>query len=270
MGSPWDADLVKNLFLIAVATAISAQASPGAAQASPPVIKVGVMDDPCGALPRPAAGTPDDRRQIELRLADFFNLCRYRAANQALPPPSSTRIIFMGDSITEGWKEGRPGFFQGDRIDRGISGQTSAQMLGRFYADVIALRPATVHILAGTNDIAGNGGPTSLEAIQNNIRGMVELAHAHRIKVILGTVPPAARFNWRPEVDPIPSIRALNVWIRDYARSHGISLVDYFALLDDGHHGLAKSDSADGVHPTAAGYAKMETALEGSLGGRKH
>lgn len=261
---------MKNLFLIAVATAFSALASSGAAQEPRPVAKVGVMDDPCGALPRPAAGTPDDRRQIELRLADIFNLCRYRAANQALSPPSSTRIIFMGDSITEGWKESRARFFRRDRIDRGISGQTSAQMLGRFYADVIALRPATVHILAGTNDIAGNGGPTNLEAIRNNIRSMVELAQAHRIKVILGTVLPAARFDWRPEVDPVPSIRALNAWIREYARSRGITLVDYYAVLDDGHHGLAKSDSADGVHPTAAGYAKMEVALESKLGRRKH
>jgi acyl-CoA thioesterase-1 len=261
---------VKNLFLIAAATAFSALASSAAAQEPRPAPKVGVMDDPCGALPRPAAGTPDDRRQIKLRLADMFNLCRYRAANQALPPPSSTRIVFMGDSITEGWKDSRPKFFQGDRIDRGISGQTSAQMLGRFYADVIALRPATVHILAGTNDIAGNGGPTSLEAIQNNIRSMVELAQAHRIKVILGTVLPAARFDWRPEVDPVPSIGALNAWIRNYARSRGITLVDYYAVLDDGRHGLAKSDSADGVHPTAAGYAKMEAALESKLGPRKH
>jgi acyl-CoA thioesterase-1 len=262
---------VKSLFLIAATTAISVHASPGAAQPSPPVIKVGIMDDPCGALPpQPAAGTADDKRQIELRMADFFNLCRYRAANQALPPPSSTRVIFMGDSITEGWKESRPGFFQGDRIDRGISGQTSAQMLGRFYADVIALRPSVVHILVGTNDIAGNGGPTSLEAIRNNIRSMVELAQAHRIRVVLGTVPPAVRFDWRPEIEPVPSIRALNSWIRGYARSRGISLVDYYAVLDDGHHGLAKNDSADGVHPTAAGYAKMEAALEGNLGPRKH
>lgn len=167
----------------------------------------------------------------------------------------------MGDSITEGWKESRPEFFRGDRVDRGISGQTTSQMLGRFYADVIALHPAAVHILAGTNDIAGNGGPTTLDGIENNIRSMVELAQAHRIKVVLGTVLPAARYSWRPDIDPVPSIRALNVWIRSYARSHGITLVDYYALLDDGHHGLAVSDSGDGVHPTPAGYAKMEAAL---------
>ena len=114
LGSSWDAGLVKSLLLIAAATVISVHASPGAAQPAPPMTKVGVMHDPCRALPpQPAAGTADDKRQIELRLADFFNLCRYRAANQALPPSSSTRIIFMGDSITEGWKESRPAFFQG-------------------------------------------------------------------------------------------------------------------------------------------------------------
>jgi acyl-CoA thioesterase-1 len=171
----------------------------------------------------------------------------------------------MGDSITEGWQQSRPEFFSGDRIDRGISGQTTSQMLGRFYADVIALHPAVVHILAGTNDIAGNGGPTSLDAIENNIRSMVELAQAHRIKVVLGTVLPAAQYSWRPDIDPVPSILALNVWIRSYARSRGVTLVDYYALLDDGQNGLARSNSKDGVHPTPAGYAKMEAALTARL-----
>jgi lysophospholipase L1-like esterase len=248
--------LVKKIFAIAAATANLIHASSIAAQSAPLAVNAGITDDPCG--------------QIQRDLADFFNLCRYHAANQSLPKPSSTRIIFMGDSITEGWKESRPEFFRGDRIDRGISGQTTSQMLGRFYADVIALHPAVVHILAGTNDIAGNGGPTSLDAIENNIRSMVELAQAHRIKVLLGTVLPAARYSWRPNIDPVPSILALNVWIRSYARSRGVTLVDYYALLDDGQHALARSDSKDGVHPTPAGYAKMEAALDARLNrGRK-
>jgi acyl-CoA thioesterase-1 len=242
---------VKKPLLIAVATAVLIHPSSIAAQSAPLAANVGVTDDPCG----------QNRRDS----TDFFNLCRYRAANQSLPTHSSTRIVFMGDSITEGWKESRPEFFRGDRVDRGISGQTTSQMLGRFYADVIALHPAVVHILAGTNDIAGNGGPTTLDGIENNIRSMVELAQAHRIKVVLGTVLPAARYDWRPEIDPVPSIRALNVWIRSYAQSRGITLVDYYALLDDGHHGLALSDSGDGVHPTPAGYAKMEAALSAKL-----
>jgi acyl-CoA thioesterase-1 len=174
----------------------------------------------------------------------------------------------MGDSITEGWKESRPEFFRGDRIDRGISGQTTSQMLGRFYADVIALRPAVVHILAGTNDIAGNGGATTLKDIENNIRSMVELAQAHRIRVILGTVLPAARYPWRSEIDPVSPVAALNMWIRSYAKLQGIRLVDYYSALDDGHHGLAPGDSGDGVHPSPAGYAKMEAALTAKLRGR--
>jgi len=239
-----------------VAAAILIHASASAAPPAPLAMRVGITDDPCAQTQRDSAG--------------YFNLCRYRAANRSLPEPSSSRIVFMGDSITEGWQASRPEFFKGDRVDRGISGQTSAQMLGRFYADVIALRPAVVHILAGTNDIAGNGGPITLDAIENNIRSMVELAQAHRIKVVIGTVLPAARYNWRPEIDPVPSIQALNVWIRSYARSHGITLVDYYAVLDDGHHALAAADSGDGVHPSPAGFAKMEAALTASLDrGRK-
>jgi len=138
-------------------------------------------------------------------------------------------------------------------------------MLGRFYADVIALHPATVHILAGTNDIAGNGGPTTLTNIKNNIRSMVELAQAHRIKVVLGTVLPATRFSWRPDIEPVVPIGALNDWIRRYSKSRGIFLVDYYSVLDDGHHGLAPGDSADGVHPTPAGYARMEAVLTAKL-----
>ena len=246
---------MKKIYLIPAATAALIHTPLDAAPSAPAVANVGIMDDPCA--------------QAQRNATDYFNLCRYRAANRSLPKPSSNRIVFMGDSITEGWQASRPQFFKGDRVDRGISGQTTSQMLGRFYADVIALRPAVVHILAGTNDIAGNGGPTTLDAIEKNIRSMVELAQAHRIKVVIGTVLPAARFNWRPEIDPVPSIRALNAWIRSYARSRGITLVDYYAVLDDGHHGLASTDSGDGVHPSPAGFAKMEAALTAGLDRRR-
>ena len=242
---------MKSLFfLAAIATLVTTSAI--AAEPASPAFNVGVTDNPC--------------QQKHDESADYFNLCRYRAANQSLHRPTSSRIVFMGDSITQGWQASRPQFFRGDRVDRGISGQTTSQMLGRFYADVISLHPAVVHILGGTNDIAGNGGATTLESIENNIRSMVELAQAHRIKVVLGTVLPAARFSWRPELDPVAAIRNLNLWIKNYARSRGLILVDYYAVLDDGHHALAVSDSADGVHPNPAGYAKMEIALMARLG----
>jgi acyl-CoA thioesterase-1 len=237
---------VKKLFFVsAIASLVTTSAN--AAEPASPTIKVGITDNPC--------------EQKNDESADYFNLCRYRAANKSLPKPTSGRIVFMGDSITQGWQESRPVFFRGERVDRGISGQTTSQMLGRFYADVISLHPTVVHILGGTNDIAGNGGATTLDNIENNIRGMVELAQAHRIKVVLGTILPAARFSWRPEIDPVAAIRNLNIWIKYYARSRGLILVDYYAVLDDGHHALAASDSGDGVHPNPAGYAKMEIAL---------
>jgi acyl-CoA thioesterase I len=283
--------MIKLLLVAALASGAWLWAAPAWAQPQAPAA-VGIVADPCREVPgmpssvseflalrakaretgapMPTA-SPDDAAaymawQKQLLLVDFPNLCRYADANKALPPPSPARIVFMGDSITEAWKDLRPGFFAGDRIDRGISGQTSPQMLGRFMQDVISLRPAIVHILAGTNDVAGNTGPTSLEAVQNNIRAMAELAEAHGIHVVLGTVLPARQYRGRPEIDPVSSIAALNDWIRRYAREHRIAVVDYYTVMDDGQHGLSAADSSDGVHPTDAGYAKMEAALERVLG----
>jgi acyl-CoA thioesterase I len=250
-------------------------------------MQVGMTADPCASAPTPpgfaleliaamkAPEKPNQPRpalsadqvaqlkawQEQKLLADYPDLCRYESANAALPPSTSSRIVLMGDSITEGWSGASPSFFTGDRINRGISGQTTGQMLGRFQADVIALHPVTVHILAGTNDLAGNTGTTNIARIANNIRSMVDLARAHRIKVVLATVLPVAKYNWRPEIDAVASVRALNEWIRGYARSEKIVLVDYFAALDNGNSGLSLEDSRDGVHPTATGYAKMEAAL---------
>lgn len=256
------------------------------------VMRVGILDDPCIALP-PAPSEVTDymkrmllakaggeappppsaegleiytRWQEKLKLADHAGLCRYRAANAALPAAGPNRILFMGDSITENWIRERPDFFaRGERVDRGIGGQTSEQMLARFQADVVALKPSVVHILAGTNDIAGNGGPTILSAIADNIRAMVQLARANGIAVVLGTLPPARRFDWRPEIEPRPHITALNDWIRHYAGSEGLTIADYHALLDDGEGGLTSADAADGVHPTAVAYARMEAVTEKAL-----
>lgn len=238
----------------AMAVAAALFPVPALAQSS-----VGIQTDPCLVQPAPPPA-----------MGDFANLCRYAAANGTLAPATSHRIVFFGDSITQGWQEVRPDFFAGDRVDRGISGQTTAQMIGRFQADVIALKPRVVHILAGTNDIAGNTGATSLSRIEDNLRAMVDMARAHRITVVLGTLLPARRYGWRPEIDPVPGIAALNAWIRAYGRENGIAVVDYFTLLDDGQSGLSSADSGDGVHPNSAAYTKMEAALTPVLNAAAH
>jgi lysophospholipase L1-like esterase len=191
--------------------------------------------------------------------------CVYRNANLALPPATHDRIVFFGDSITRNWQADRD-FFGGDRIGRGISGQTTTQMRARFAADVIALHPRIVHIMGGTNDIAGNGGPVTLEMIEANLRAMAEKARAHGIRVIFGAVLPAARFPWRPDIDPKPRIRALNGWLRTYARRHKGVYADYHGALDDGHESLSREISTDGVHPNAAGYALMRPVAEAAIG----
>jgi len=259
---------------------------------------VGILADPCAALPAmppvvadylaryarakaanqpPPPVTADgmaiyQRWQDALLVNDFPGLCRYRADNQALPPATPERVVFFGDSITELWQREAPGFFTADRIDRGISGQTTTQMLARFRADVIDLKPRLVHIMAGTNDIAGNTGPTTLAAIEGNIRSMVELARAHGIAVVLASVPPATRFGWRPAIAPRESIHALNAWLADYARREKLAYVDYHIALEDKNHAFRAEWSGDGVHPNAAGYAVMrgivERALAGALGRR--
>ena len=243
----------------------------------PPAATVGIVDNPCGALLPPPetpalAGPkrpllPQSRAALaaaskaweEQRLAfDFGGLCHYREANAKLQAATAHRVVFMGDSITQGWIDADPGLFTDDVLDRGVSGQTTPQMLVRFRQDVIDLHPAVVHILAATNDIAGNTGPTSLQNIENNIQTMVELAQAHHIHVILATLTPAAKYPWRPSVESVESIRALNDWIKTYAKQNGLSYVDYFTALDDGHRGFIAKLSIDGVHPNAQGYAVMD------------
>ena len=190
--------------------------------------------------------------------ADWAGLCRYRRDNDAIVASGkSPKAVFFGDSITENWVMGDPGLFGADVVGRGIGGQTTAQMLVRFRSDVIDLRPRVVQILAGTNDIAGNRGPTSERDYQNNIMAMVELARAHRIRVVLASIPPAARFFWRPEVTPGPQIARLNAWLRDYARRERLTFIDYHAMLAGPEGGMRPGLSLDGVHPNRDGYALM-------------
>ncbi len=188
---------------------------------------------------------------------DWANMCKYAAANAAQRQAGRPVAVFMGDSITENWIHADPAFFASGFIDRGISGQTSSQMLVRFMADVVALRPGVVHIMAGTNDIAGNTGPITDEAIEDNISAMADLAAANGIRVVLASIPPASAFPWAPTIVPGPRIRALNQWLRQFAAQRGIGYVDYYPLLADPDGGLRADYSGDGVHPGQAGYAVM-------------
>lgn len=198
---------------------------------------------------------------------DWPYLARYREANAALVPnPKHPRIVFMGDSITELWANTDPDFFTSERIGRGISGQTTPQMLGRFRQDVIDLHPAVVQILAGTNDIAGNTGPMTADETKSNIRSMVELAHAHGIRVILASIPPADQFPWKPGLETAHKIVAMNAWLKDYAARSGCVYADYWSALKQAN-GLGMRDglSSDHVHPTKAGYAVMIPVAEAAI-----
>ena len=176
----------------------------------------------------------------------------------------------MGDSITDFWATVDPAFFaRADFIDRGISGQTTLQMLLRFRQDVIALKPAVVHILAGTNDIAGNTGPMDLPGIEANIASMIDLARANGIQVVIGSVLPAKDFGWRPGTDPGPKIVALNQWLKRYAVARHLIYADYYAALTDGALGMRSDVTSDGVHPLLPGYLIMDplanTAIDAAL-----
>lgn len=194
-------------------------------------------------------------------LTDWADLGHYRDDNfrvRALPA-SARRVVFLGDSITREWPIFDPEFFAANGfICRGISGQTTPQMLVRLRQDVISLAPQAMHLLAGTNDIAENTGPYDPRATTNNIMSMAELAKLHGIRVILAAIPPTVEFGWRPGREPVPKIRALNDWIRRYAASAGLAYADYTAILDNGAGAMKPGLSYDGVHPSKAGYLAME------------
>jgi lysophospholipase L1-like esterase len=173
----------------------------------------------------------------------------------------------MGDSITQGWKiEGPDGYFPGKPyINRGISGQTTPQMLVRFRQDVIDLKPRAVVILAGINDIAGNTGPETLEQIEDNLASMAELAATNHIRVVMCSVMPAFDFPWRPGMTPAPKVVELNEWIKSYAAENRHVYVDYHSAMKDERDGLPAALSHDGVHPLPAGYAVMTPLVEAGI-----
>jgi lysophospholipase L1-like esterase len=211
------------------------------------------------------------------QLHDWSNLARYREDNAHLTPPANgeKRVVFMGDSITDAWAQPRfGGFFPGKPyVDRGISGQTTPQMLIRFRPDVIALQPKVVVILAGTNDIAGNTGPMTVEEIEGNLQSMAELAKANGIRVVMASVMPVSDYGHdnagRPlnmtKGRPPASILVLNAWIKKYVEEHHEIYLDYFAAMVDAK-GLLKSDlSDDGLHPNLAGYQVMAPLAEAAI-----
>lgn len=200
---------------------------------------------------------------------DWPDLQRYQQADKELKPPTQgeNRVVFMGDSITDAWGR-NPGttFFPGKPyINRGISGQTTPQMLVRFRQDVVDLQPKVVVILAGTNDIAQNTGPMTQQDTENNLMSMADIARQNDIRVVFASVTPARAFPWRPSINPVEKILALNQWIKQYAASKGYVYLDYYSALVGDDHGMKPGLSIDGVHPTNAGYEIMAPLAEKAI-----
>ena len=205
---------------------------------------------------------------LELNAQDWPNLERFRAENATLSKPAEgeNRVVFMGNSITQGWVEKRADFFKNNPyVNRGISGQTTPQMLIRFRQDVIALQPKVVVILAGTNDIAGNTGPSTLEMIEDNLASMAELANANGIKVILSSVLPVLDYPWKKGLEPAEKIVTLNTWMKAYCEKKGFIYLDYFTSMADERHGMKAELSYDGVHANVAGYKIMEPLVQAAI-----
>jgi acyl-CoA thioesterase I len=239
----------------------SSQAGTPAGQAQP------AASTPQGAAPStPVSGHPDNeywRAHNQALAVDFGQLQHYKDANAALKP-GEARVVFFGASIVERWKleESFPGK---PYVNRGIGGQTTPQMLVRFRQDVIDLEPEVVVILGGTNDIAGNTGPMTLEETENNLASMAELARANGIGVVLCSLPPAFELPWAPGVEPAPKIVKLNAWMKAYAERKGDVYVDFYPALKDERGGLPATLSQDGVHPLPAGYAIMAPLAEAGI-----
>ncbi|MGB2626822.1 MAG: SGNH/GDSL hydrolase family protein [Candidatus Acidiferrum sp.] len=219
--------------------------------------------------------TPYQKSLLERTYNDWAYLAKYRDADKALSAPiaGEARVVFMGDSITEGWgQSGQPAppdrseFFPGKPyVNRGISGQTTPQMLVRFRQDVVALQPKAVVILAGINDIAENTGKTTLEAIEDNFASMSEIARANGIRVILCSTLPASAFPWHPGLEPAPQVKALNAWLKEYAAKNDLTYVDYYTPMANPEGGLKAELGHDGVHPNKAGYGVMAPLAEAGI-----
>jgi lysophospholipase L1-like esterase len=229
---------------------------------------------PAPATAPAASATPapvDTAKQIatmQKKLEDWAQLSRYRDANATLPPAANgeKRIVFYGDSITDAWARKPEEFFPGKSyVGRGISGQTTPQMLVRFQQDVVHLKPAVVVILAGTNDIAGNTGPSTPEMIEDNFASMIAIAKANNIRVVVSSILPADHYSWSPHVQPAEQIRQMNVRLKDLCQREGLVYLDYYSAMANANGGLDPDLAKDGVHPTAKGYAIMSPLAEKAI-----
>lgn len=200
---------------------------------------------------------------------DWANINYYKEANRELlkQPNHERKVVFMGDSITENWGELKPDFFSKDNfINRGISSQTSSQMLIRFRSDAIDLQPSLIIILAGTNDIAGNTGPTTVQMVADNIISMSELAISNNIKSIISSILPVYNYNWSPVAEPIEKIIRLNQILKEYSVDNNLMYLDYYASMVDERPGLKKEFSQDEVHPNKVAYEVMSTLALDAIG----
>jgi len=258
-----------------IASTASAQTPPPAAP--PPQPAVAQAAQPALPSCQELAAAVQAVVRNDARLRDWADLGRYRESNRSVgaPAPGETRVVFIGDSITDAWQQPRfGGFFPGKPYaDRGISGQTTPQMLLRFRPDVIALAPKAVVILAGTNDIAGNTGPMTDEQIEGNLASMAELAKANGIRVVFSSILPVSEYHVRPGDTnppqttrrPMARITALNAWMREFAAANGHVYLDYFSATTDAKGLLRTELSEDDLHPNAAGYAIMAPLAEAAI-----
>ena len=205
---------------------------------------------------------------INMHAQDWAQMEHFEQANAALKPPAEKedRVVFMGNSITIGWLEHHPEFFEGKPyVNRGIGGQTTPQMLVRFRQDVVNLNPKVVVILAGTNDIAGNTGPMTLEETMDNLKSMAEIAISNDVKVVLSSVLPAYDYPWRKGLKPNEKIPALNEMIKAYVKENNLVYLDYFSAMTNGNNGLKENLGYDGVHPNTEGYKVMAPLAEKAI-----
>lgn len=228
------------------------------------------MLKPGAKMPPMPPGGDEKMREYQKKHAedltrDFADLCHYKTDNATVMKGARPTAVFMGDSITEAWNVGDAPLFTHGVVNRGIGGQTSPQMVVRFYQDVVALHPKVVHIMAGTNDVAGNTGPSSPEDYKNNIRAMVDLATSNHIHVVLASILPAEKFTWRPDIQPVEQIRQLNTWLRQLADQRKLVYADYYSSLATPAGAFRPELSNDGVHPNSDGYGVMRPIADASL-----